>query len=362
MHHLAALVFIIFLFFHCDFRLSSWDYFIATAILYSLSWCYSQCKTYFEYGIRHKARLQPETKDMLKITVNTTMVNWTAGQHIFLRFLNGGVAHMLSTHPFTVCSVPKSGMVGNTDTLVFYIRPRGGLTKWLMAQATKQPNIEVPILMDGPYGGIPSAQLSFSDQCLVVGGGAGVGFTLSVIEHYIQYYEVTGSATKALKVIIAARELDMRLWYLEALEDLSNRYPRFNNAVPGLSIDIHETGHTGALENIEIRHLDVEKALDSTTAQLHNEDDDIKQNNKTGKDSYSITEKFNVTFFKGRPSLPIAVQQFVAREESITTGLIVCGPSSMSYDVGEAAVSAQQHIIKGEIGAKEVWFHTESFS
>ncbi|OKL60878.1 hypothetical protein UA08_03733 [Talaromyces atroroseus] len=343
MHHLAALVFIIFLFFHCDFRLSSWDYFIATTVLYSLSWCYSQCRTYFEYGVSHKARLQRETNDMLKVTINTSTAHWTVGQHVFLRFLAGGVLHMLATHPFTICSIPKSEIVGATNTLVFYIRPRGGLTKSLMAQAT-------------------NARLSVSDQCLVVGGGAGAGFTLSFIEHYIRYQETTGGANRGLKVIIATRELDMRLWYNEALRNISTRYSGLKNAVAGLSIDIHETGQNNRLGDVETRHLDVEKAFNSTTSQLHNEHDDAKQVNKLREDSSSITKMFNVTFFRGRPNMPLSVQQFVAREECITTGLIVCGPSSMAYDVGEAAVSAQQQIIKGEISAKEVWFHAEGFS
>jgi ferric-chelate reductase len=71
---------------------------------------------------------------------------------------------------------------------------------------------------------------------------------------------------------------------------------------------------------------------------------------------------FNVAFFKGRPDLLAAVKEFVGFDETVKTGLIVCGPSSMSHDVGKAAVSAQQQIIKSEIGSGDIWFHAESFS
>ncbi|PCH03062.1 Riboflavin synthase-like beta-barrel [Penicillium occitanis (nom. inval.)] len=355
-HYLAALIFIIFFFFHCDYTLTSWDYFIATAVLYTLSWCYSQCKTYFEYGIGHKARLQRETNDTLKITINTRKAIWTAGQHIYLRFLAGGITHMLTAHPFTICSMPRLELTGKTSTLVFYIRPRGGATKYLMAHAIKHPNVEIPVLMDGPYGGIPSTQLNLSDSSVVVGGGAGAGFTLSVIEHFLQRYTTAQKVERRLKVVVATREPDTRLWYIEALRDISHRYPRFNEAVGGLYIDFHETGQSRPEEKTGSAQLDVEKAMNSKTIQLNNEDSQSDSQNP------SVAEAFNVSFHKGRPNLPAIIGTFIAGQEDKTIGLLACGPSSMSHDIGEAAVAAQQQIIKGRIKAREVWYHSEDFS
>jgi ferredoxin-NADP reductase len=353
-HYLAALVFIVFFFLHCDSTLTSWDYFIATAVLYTLSWCYSQCKTYFEYGVGHKARLQRETNDTLKITIKTRKAIWTAGQHIYLRFLNGGLTHMLTAHPFTICSMPNPD---KSSTLVFYIRPRGGATKFLMAQAIKHPAAEIPVLMDGPYGGIPSTQLNVANGAVVVGGGAGAGFTLSVIEHFLQRYTATRNAERRLNVVVATRESDTRLWYIEALRDISYRYPRFNEVVAGISIDFHETGQTVSEEKTTSNHSDVEKALDSTTVQLNNED-----NQSSNSQNQSIAEVFNVTFHRGRPNLPVIIENFIAGQEDATIGLLACGPSSMSHDIGDAAVSAQQQIIRGQIKAREVWYHSENFS
>ncbi|KAJ0295265.1 hypothetical protein COL922a_014064, partial [Colletotrichum nupharicola] len=101
-HYLAAIIFFIFFFIHCNFRMSSWDYFIATGVLYALCWGYAFCKTYFEHGIGHRAVLCKETDLTLKIAIETDM-EWRAGQHIYLRFLTGGM-HVLSTHPVTICS------------------------------------------------------------------------------------------------------------------------------------------------------------------------------------------------------------------------------------------------------------------
>ncbi|KAL4874409.1 ferric reductase like transmembrane component-domain-containing protein, partial [Aspergillus karnatakaensis] len=106
-HYTAALTFILFFFFHCDFRMSSWDYFIATAVLYTLCWAYAQCKMYFEHGVRLKARLYRETHQTLKISIDTAMA-WSPGQHMYIRFLAGGL-HRLTMHPFTICSVAGRG-------------------------------------------------------------------------------------------------------------------------------------------------------------------------------------------------------------------------------------------------------------
>ncbi|KAI7968788.1 hypothetical protein EIK77_002784 [Talaromyces pinophilus] len=210
--------------------------------------------------------------------------------------------------------------------------------------------------MDGPYGGIPSTQLNLSDSSVVVGGGAGAGFTLSVIEHFLQRYTTAQKVERRLKVVVATREPDTRLWYIEALRDISHRYPRFNEAVGGLYIDFHETGQSRPEEKTGSAQLDVEKAMNSKTIQLNNEDSQSDSQNP------SVAEAFNVSFHKGRPNLPAIIGTFIAGQEDKTIGLLACGPSSMSHDIGEAAVAAQQQIIKGRIKAREVWYHSEDFS
>lgn len=123
-HFLAAMIFVVFFFIHCDFRLTSWDYFIATAVLYTLAWGYGQCRTYMEHGLYRKAQLFLVSDQSLKIEIETD-AEWTPGQHVFLRFLTLGV-HALTAHPFTICSIPRHGKGHNR--MVFYIEPRGGFS------------------------------------------------------------------------------------------------------------------------------------------------------------------------------------------------------------------------------------------
>jgi ferric-chelate reductase len=341
-----ALVFVIFFFFHCDFRMSSWDYFIATAVIYSLCWLYSQCKTYIEHGFRHKASLVPETDDTLRITIDTKM-HWAPGQHIFLRFLTCGV-HAFTAHPFTICSLPQKN---KKNQLVFYVKRRGGLTGRLMSMAQKNPGVQVPVLLDGPYGGIPDHKLADSDKSLIIGGGAGAGFTLSMLEDFVRLSSFHGGKAE-MKVVVATRDPGMRAWFIQALEDMALRNSH-EGVIPGLSVHIHET---------HAKHQVMETKMETETVLP---DLKLKEDEKTTNGAVretSTTEMFGVKFFSGRPDLPALIRDF-AGQDGVSVGVVVCGPSSMTHDVGEAVSSAQYRILaKQNNFAREVWLHTENFS
>lgn len=341
-HFFMAMVFVIFFFIHCDFRMSSWDYFIATAVLYTLSWLYAQCRTWFEHGIRHKARLVPESDETLKVTIDTRM-EWGPGQHIFLRFLTCGM-HSLTSHPFTICSVPQKN---GKNQLVFYIKQHGGVTGRLMNMAKKNPEMQVPVLLDGPYGGIPAGRLQEFDKSLVIGGGAGAGLTLSMIEDFVRF----SSSDKEMKVIVATRDPGMRAWYLQALEDLATRQSQ-QKPVAGLSVHIHETFSTQLTQ----------PTTDSDGKEAHVGESGEMQKVHSNECNPLTSEMFGVQLFTGRPDLPNATRQ-LASQEGTSVGVIVCGPSSMTHDVGTASSEVQSHILAKRSGsARELWLHRENFS
>ncbi|KAJ6032242.1 hypothetical protein N7540_002974 [Penicillium herquei] len=346
-HFFMAMVFVIFFFLHCDFRMSSWDYFIATAVLYTLSWLYSQCKTWFEHGIHHKARLVPESDETLKVTIDTAM-EWGPGQHIFLRFVTCGM-HALTAHPFTICSVPQKDSK-NLNQLVFYIKPHGGLTGRLMALARKNPDSQIPVLIDGPYGGISVGRMEKFDKRIVIGGGAGAGLTLSMIEDFVRASSFTEDE-KELKIIVATRDPGMRAWYLQALEDLATRQS-LEKPVPGLSIQIHETCATPV--GSEPKNKELEEA--GVKVQ------DVHSNECSTSSESLPAELFGVQCFTGRPDLPSAIYQMASQEDK-SVGVVVCGPSSMTHDVSTASAEVQSRILAKKPGnVRELWLHRENFS
>lgn len=280
----------------------------------------------------------PESEHTLRITIDTRM-EWGPGQHVFLRFMTCGM-HALTAHPFTICSVPQRDC---QNQLVFYVKARGGLTVRLMALARKNPDIQIPVLIDGPYGGISAGRVCEFDRNLTIGGGAGAGITLSLIEYFIRFTPV--QAGREMKVIVATRDPGMRAWYIQALEDLAMRHPQ-DKPVTGLAIHIHETFTENTVEQIGT-NIKTESGTESIQSK---------------ESCPSTIELFNVQFFTGRPNLPVTVQQ-MAGHEGVSVGVVVCGPSSMIYDVREAASVAQRDILSGKSGcARELWMHSEKFS
>ncbi|KAJ5128270.1 hypothetical protein N7526_006436, partial [Penicillium atrosanguineum] len=253
-------------------------------------------------------------------------------------------AHALTAHPFTICSVPQPG---RKNTLVFYVKARGGVTGRLMAIARKTPGAQVPVLMDGPYGGIQAGKLEDFDKNLIIGGGAGAGLTLSMIEDFIRFSN-TQEEKRELKVIVATRDPGMRSWYTRALENIAERQSH-ESFIPGLSIHIHETFSGNAGSETESKELEVEGGTKSQSVE--------------SKECNPLTaEIFGVQVYAGRPDLPASMRQ-MASQEGVSVGVVVCGPSSMTHDVNQAASEVQGHILGRKAGAaRELWLHTENFS
>ncbi|KXH45931.1 hypothetical protein CSAL01_09159 [Colletotrichum salicis] len=345
-HLFAAAVFFIFFFIHCDFRLTSWDYFIVTAVLYALCFFYSQFKTFMEHGVNH-ARVSRVTPHCLKVVIETN-TRWTPGQHVYLRFLTGGM-HALTAHPFTICSIPRHGQ---RSEMVFYIQPRGGITARLAAIAQKSPEASVQVLLDGPYGGVTDRWFTGFNRTLVVAGGAGAGFSLPMIEHFLKCQH-QGTANPEMEVIIATRDLEFREWYCRALDDIIARYAHTEDTkAPCISISFHETGTS------------VETSLTSSNPESPAYGRDKELMERSGKSAetgwQSPSDFVNLQTYTGRPDVSAISRRAVDQPGSV--GLVTCGPASLVFDLGEIAAEAQKRILQGGSGASEVWFYKENFS
>ncbi|CAH0021238.1 unnamed protein product [Clonostachys rhizophaga] len=345
-HIFFAVVFFIFFFLHCDYILTTWDYFVATGVLYALSWLYSLSRTLFQYGFRHRASLSLDAEQNLSITIETD-AEWKPGQHVFLRFLTCGV-HALTAHPFTICSSPERTSADDKRKMIFHVKPRGGLTSRLAKLAEKQPNASVAVLLDGPYGGLPVRWGEGFDRTLVIGGGAGAGTTLPLIESYLQK-ELQGKKDEQFTAIVASRDPAFHSWFVQALEELATRYS-ISKGVPGLTVLIHQTDDSAI-------------AVDASSVSNTEDAEKKVHSHATPEDGTAslVADLFGVHLKKGRPNLP-ALARVPLQEKGVTVGLVVCGPSSMVQDVSVVASEAQRGILNGSVAAAEVWFHKESFS
>ncbi|PMB73076.1 Ferric/cupric reductase transmembrane component 7 [Beauveria bassiana] len=347
-HFFFAIVFVVFFFIHCAFRLSSWDYFIAAVSLYVACLLFAFAKTYFRHGINHAAHIRCETPHSLRIAV-ATKSSWRPGQHVFLRFVACG-AHALTAHPLTICSLPDTDQAGSGGEMVFFVQPRGGLTGRLAALARNQPNKSVSVLLEGPYGGMPSRWAKGFDRTLLVAGGSGCGFTLALIESWLRAGRSL-NGQRHLEVVLATRDPEMRIWYMEELQRLAERQSvQGKTELPGVSVSFCETHDQSVVTD-----------PDPGSSSGDEEKRAVVRNVRQPDGSSTITSLFGVCFSHGRPDTKAAVHR-LASADGVTVGVAVCGPASMVYDVGVAAAAAQLRIIRGRPGATELFLHKEAFS
>ncbi|KAL7628445.1 hypothetical protein AAE478_002648 [Parahypoxylon ruwenzoriense] len=342
-HYIAALVFLVFFFIHCDFRLTSWDYFIAAGVLYTLAFLYPQIRTYFEFGLSHRASFIMVSDLALKVTIpiDTT---WQPGQHMFLRFVHMG-AHAFTAHPFTICSVPVTGDSTGQTKLTFYVQPRCGLTGRLAKAATQRPGFSVRVLLDGPYGGVRGRPLYTYDHVLIVACGAGAGLSLpfvmeSLLRSAWQAKTENKKPTSKIQVVIAARDAQLVRWYEEAL--LEYMEENCIETVPeDVVISVYRTSRPDSKTN-------------STSK-------DPEQPDEKNDGDQVVVKRLPINVFSGRPDITAAVRE-ATLQQGVSVGIAACGPGEVLKLVQDEAAAAQLRVLGSQQGAREVYLHSEVFS
>jgi NAD(P)H-flavin reductase len=347
------------------------DYFIATAAVYVPCYAYTWLRTCFEHGFSQKAHVFVEDNGFTRITIPCKSA-WKPGQHCFLRFTSFGIMQAISTHPFTICSVPST-QADRQPELVFYIRHQRGFTAKLHQHALKQPGIPVPVLVDGPYGGINLQKYYEADHVLVVAGGSGAGWCLPFIEifarhrlipadeEYGQEIRTDGneglrhfrrSGPLSLQVVLATRDSSSRVWFLRTVSELLSRCSAAESP-SNIRISVYLTGEAA-------EEVDVPSSISSDPA--------------SSREPASATEKIalpvdehRVTIpgkeFDGRPQLAQIVHEEATKvaEASQSLGVFVCGPDTMQNDVRNAVAKENLDIPRGS-KAGGIYLHTEHFS
>ncbi|KAF2866942.1 ferric reductase like transmembrane component-domain-containing protein [Massariosphaeria phaeospora] len=344
-HYIAVVVFMITFFWHCDYTLTSWDYFIATAAVYVPCFAYPWLRTIFEYGFVQKAQISVEDNGFTRIVLPAKF-NWKPGQHCFLRFTGFGILPALSSHPFTICSSPSIDSDMQSE-LVFYVRHQRGFTAKLYQLALDQPGVAVPVQIDGPYGGADLQKFRDSDRLLVVAGGSGAGWTLPFIERFARRSSKAAtqgvSGPLSLRVILATRDVSSRKWFLRTVGELLAKHSSF-----GVHVEVFLTGEAATDADLPEPH-----GLRRTTSSS----DEIQTPVKSHEAQIPGRE------VQGRPPLALTIQAEAAQaaESGKSLGVFVCGPETMQNDVRNAVAAANLKILQGAKGTG-VYLHSEHFS
>jgi hypothetical protein len=340
------------------------DYFIATGVLFSLSWLHRQIRIYFEHGINHQATISLAANGFICVRIPTSAV-WGAGQHFFVRFLSLG-AHALSIHPFTACSLPGSSSHINDSTseLVLYIRPQAGFTARLACYAGTHPNCSMRVLLDGPYGGVHMQKISNSRRQLVIAGGSGAGWLLPMITTFLRQTQSEGSKEEAksprsARVVLVTRDVATHQWFEETLRGLLAIFG-LEKTPTSLEIELHYTGpHDGTVAGAESGQF-LQK-LDEPEKNAGAQQIPVPSGSDTDFSS-ETGGSMAVKYHNGRPDLG-GIIRAEAISPSLTgqLGIFVCGPASMQVDVSNAVADQQLAVLRGGV-ANHVYLHMEHFS
>ncbi|KAF2117467.1 ferric reductase like transmembrane component-domain-containing protein [Lophiotrema nucula] len=375
-HFIAVVIFVVTFFWHCDYTLTSWHYFIATGAVYVPCFVYPWLRTCFEYRFSRQAQISVEDCGFTRITI-PAQFDWKPGQHCFLRFTGFGFLQSLSTHPFTICSLPST-KPGEQSELVFYIRHQGGFTSKLYQHAMNQPGVSVPVLVDGPYGGANLQRYRDSDHLLVIAGGSGAGWCLPFIERFVRHsvlaagtertkgvvgddkeahsveerLERRASGPLSVHVVLATRDTSSRMWFLRTVGELLSKYAATVSS-SGVRVQVYLTG-----EAAKVVHPSEQTAHDQSSS----------------SPSISSTDKIEVPVkghettvpgkeYEGRPRLSSIIHEEAAKltEAGESLGVFVCGPGTMQNDVRNAVAAENLKILKGS-KAGGVYLHSEHFS
>jgi NAD(P)H-flavin reductase len=338
------------------------DYFVATGVLFTISWLYRHVRIYFEHGIRHRAELSRASNGFIRVDIPTT-ATWTPGQHYFIRFMILGL-HAWTIHPFTVCSLPVQGTNDDKDQnkLVFFIRPQGGFTARLAKFVESSPNATARVLLDGPYGGVMPEAITDSQRMLVIAGGSGAGWAFPLIKAFLKRLpkeesDMSKGTQPSLKVVLATREFSTGEWFEKEMQEMLASQSIIDTAA--LKVEIYYTGSQAkeasiASERPATTQNDPEKALEAEPSRA-------KPTVNLDVSEGLPREGQGIQHLNSRPDLAaIVAKESGSMCQSQNMSVFVCGPLGMQNDVSNAVAGEQLSVAKR--GSGDIYLHLEHFS
>ncbi|KAJ7358425.1 FAD-binding domain-containing protein, partial [Mycena albidolilacea] len=318
-HFIAATIFMVALFLHVDWTLTSWDYFWATLAIYGSTWVFRVVRATLTPGTATVTVLENHTLHV-RIAVPKRF-RWSAGQHVFVRFLVGPL-HWASNHPFTIANAPPEG---GKQYLEIVLRARDGITKALLEKAasaqTKGETTPVTVFVDGPYGhsGLANDLRRF-DRVLFLAGGSGASFTIPLVVDLARNTSAR-PAGATIQFVVAVREGGAFAWLERQLKPLA--------ALEGSDVlrDTHVTRQS-------VEEIDPEK-------------DDSHSDRDLG------------SLHNGRPNISELIHNLCSDPGRVA--VVACGPDEFAYDVRRAVAAQQMAIAEGSPAVAEVFLHVENY-
>lgn len=355
-----------------------------------------------------KATFEPLDETHTRITIANPPITWQAGQHLFLAC---HVLAPLSSHPFTIASLPEDGK------LEFVVRAKKGATKKFFKYAEKVwpslPSSQTPpkarsVLIDGPYSRIRS--LRQFDSLVFVAGSTGATFTIPLMRDIVQQWVGTpnssrlplstppGAVTRHIRFIWVVKRTASVSWFSSQLDNAVREVEALRNEGHDIALEVSiyvtcddvltsgkssirgeaprqvTSGRESPLDEKNIADISSRESKDCCCNRVVTDEDAITAPcncaSKRQRDSSSSTsslEKTNrlvdprINIIAGRPH----VSNIIRKTAELALGemaVVVCGPPALVQCTRNAAVaiSDDRAVHKGT-GAQGIYVHAETF-
>ncbi len=355
-----------------------------------------------------RATFEPLDEGHTRITIANPPVTWKAGQHMFLAC---HVIAPLSSHPFTIASLPEDGK------MEFVVRAKKGATKRFFKYAEKvYPSLPIStkakvgrsVLIDGPYARIrPLRQF---DSLVFIAGSTGATFTVPLMRDIIQQWMGTsahspldappGAVTRKIRFVWVVKKTSSIHWFASHLDKAIQDVETLRNQGHDVALDISvyvtcdETLTSG--ESTIPGGGQVAQDITSSSSSLNlNEKEmtteEIVSRTSTGQnccctrdvDEDAVTAPCTWSTHTNNPSPPSCqtpspiferisiltgrprIRKLIRKTAEVALGemaVVVCGPPGMVQGTRNAAVavSDERAVHKGT-GAQGIYVHAECF-
>jgi predicted ferric reductase len=208
-----------------------------------------------------------------------THLHWSPGMHIFIRFLR---IRPFESHPFTISSIPSPDSE-DRNKMVFWIRPETGFTSTLADfAATTKPEQQFLTILDGPYGETGTNSLRAYDRVLLLAGGTGITFIVSILEDLVRAMKQNDGPCKTVDLVWAVKNDGRRGNYihtegfthyspLDAIKSFSsvllNAKMAAKSAGATVTISVHLTADVDQEESVGRRSTEKEISEDENEAE-----------------------------------------------------------------------------------------------
>lgn len=350
-HVPVAILFLAYMFIHCQALLTSWRYLWGTAALYMLSVFlrFANQLRQNSFLSLSKCRIEALPGGLTKMTVQSTL-RWKPGQHAFVRF--PGLAP-LSAHPFTIISMPSPDDHQLVSTVVLVAKARTGFTKNLYERARKaqtshsEDGIAYSAILDGPYG--QNASIARYQRVLLLAGGSGITFVLASLVELSWLWQQNRAATQQVHLVWSMRAVQMLDWVQKHLVTIAALAPP-----DALKVSLYISGR-----DVQVEDLDLPSSWDLHWG-THPDAASAVRDMASVATCGVVRKEIDVDVEQASSSAAHArMQQDEAPAPAV---VVVCGPSGMVLDASDAVSSLQADIVRGKMsGLCDISLLTESF-